>query len=217
METRKIKVYSTKSPLQEINIPNKEISWGEMKAILDSHNILHTGMNAMENSNNSQLAKDFSKVPLNATMIVLTPIKTKSGLDVDALSYKELRSTIQQLIADEGEVAAEHFNKDKNYTNKSTAVMRELLKTWQNDAEKVSDSHFSKEDIIQAILNLPDYAENSSDYDKAIDCLNGECQEPKKVTLTDKEKDFLQMISSEMKTDEDFDDEEDEEYDDEVW
>ena len=221
METRKLKIYSTRNGLKQVDVPTGELSWSDLKEILSNEGIDYNGFKAMENRNNSELIADNSIIPADAQMVALSPKKTKSGMDVDKMSYKELRSTIQEIVANKGEVAAEHFNKGKNYTNKSTSLLREDLKSWLQDSVEVTSvpttQEVGKGDIVDAITNLPDYEANQECYDKAIDLIMGDCEvEQKKdsISLDQDEIAWLNDMGVGSNDDEgDYDEDEDEYYD----
>ena len=197
---RKIKIYSTRDGVKQVEVPQGEITWGALKEILNENNISYSGFKVMENKNNSELVNDNSIIPAEAQMIALTPVKTKSGLNPETMSYKELRSKISELV-NSSEVAKEHFNQNKNYTNKSTSLLRQLLTDWLADdtPQEVVEENLTtmtKSDIVNAISNLPDYEENQECFDKAIDLLMGEdCEVEKEsapVTLSSDEESWLE-------------------------
>jgi hypothetical protein len=121
---RKVKVYSTAFGLKAIN--SSATTWGELTNDLDANNITYSGMNAVENVNNSTLVLSEARLPEGEFVLMLTPQKTKSGSD-----YKIVRAKVVEIITKYGVPAKEHFNQGgRNYTNKSTAELLGLISLW---------------------------------------------------------------------------------------
>lgn len=122
---RKVKVYSTAFGLKAIN--STATTWGELQDDLTTNNVTFSGMNAVENVNNSTLVLNEARLPEGEFVLMLTPQKTKSGSD-----YKTMRAMVVDIITVYGVPAKEHFNQGKNYTNKSTAELSELITLWND-------------------------------------------------------------------------------------
>lgn len=123
---RKVKVYSTAFGLKAIN--STATTWGELQDDLTTNNVTFSGMNAVENVNNSTLVLNEARLPEGEFVLMLTPQKTKSGSD-----YKIVRAKVVEIITTYGVPAKEHFNQGgRNYTNKSTAELFELITLWND-------------------------------------------------------------------------------------
>lgn len=124
---RKVKVYSTAFGLKAIN--STATTWGELQDDLTTNNVTFSGMNAVENVNNSTLVLNEARLPEGEFVLMLTPQKTKSGSD-----YKIVRAKVVEIITTYGVPAKEHFNQGgRNYTNKSTAELLGLIALWNEN------------------------------------------------------------------------------------
>lgn len=126
---RKVKVYSTAFGLKPIN--SSATTWGELQNDLNANNITFSGMNAVENVNNSTLMLSEARLPEGEFVLMLTPQKTKSGSD-----YKTIRAAVVEIITKYGAPAKEHFNQGKNYTNKSAGELAALITLWNEKYDK---------------------------------------------------------------------------------
>lgn len=180
---RKVKVYSTATGLKVIE--SSATTWGELQADLDNNNVSYSGMNVVENVNNSNLTLDEAKLPESDFVLMLTPKKTKSGAD---LPYKEVRAKIQQIIAEYGDEAKAHFNVGKNYTMKSTADLNALYNSWTGGSTpvvetkksvaapvksakvSVSKKHTLAE-LCELILETPEAQENIEFFTETVESL----------------------------------------------
>jgi hypothetical protein len=140
---RTITIYSTSGQDGKIISSNAK-TWGELQGVLTENGVSHKNMKAVIGENRHTLEVANAELPSDKFTLFLMPIKVKSGMDVDKMSYKDLRSAIKETIAENKE-AAEHFNKDKNYTNKSTDEMKNLLKAWLNKMTGKSETKKSEE------------------------------------------------------------------------
>ena len=162
---RKVKVYSTAFGLKAIN--SSATTWGELTNDLDANNITYSGMNAVENVNNSTLMLSEARLPEGEFVLMLTPQKTKSGSD-----YKVVRATVVEIITKYGVPAKEHFNQGKNYTNKSAGELAALITLWNEKNAKstqpasveVTSPKVETMSFVQALRHVLTYDE-ISDYE----------------------------------------------------
>lgn len=124
---RKVKVYSTAFGLKAIN--STATTWGELQAVLAENGVSYNGMNAVENVGNTTLVLNEARLPEGDFVLMLTPIKTKSGSD-----YKLVRAKVVEIITKYGIPAKEHFNQGgRNYTNKNTGELLGLITLWNEN------------------------------------------------------------------------------------
>ena len=140
---RKVKVYSTSTGLKVID--SEATTWGQLKDELeDNHDISLSNMSAVENKNNSSLVLNEAILPEGDFVLMLTPQKTKSG----AYTYNEARAAIKAAFEDNKEFAHAHFNQGKNYTNKSTQELNNLLDSWTGSNASIEVKVAEKKEVI---------------------------------------------------------------------
>lgn len=122
---RKIKVYSTNGRTN-IDIETEAIDFGGLKRDLSSNNISYDGMRAVIGENKNTLEVDTAMLPDGDFTLFLTPKKIKSG----AGERVEYYSRIKDLISRDGDRAKNFFNSGKNYTNKPTLELEQLLSSY---------------------------------------------------------------------------------------
>lgn len=178
---RKVKVYSTSTGLKVID--SEATTWGQLKDELeDNHDISLSNMSAVENKNNSSLVLSEAILPEGDFVLMLTPQKTKSG----TRTYSEARATIKAAFENNKEAAIVHFNQDKNYTNKSTQELNDLLDSWtgSNASVEVKLVSEKKEIIVQT---------NDNTFSRVLNMIEGN-------TFSAKEKETLiTMLGGEVK------------------
>lgn len=188
---RKVKVYSTAFGLKAIN--SSATTWGELTNDLDANSITYSGMNAVENVNNSTLVLSEARLPEGEFVLMLTPQKTKSGSD-----YKIVRAKVVEIITAYGVPAKEHFNQGgRNYTNKSTEELMGLIVLWNEKYSKklatpveVTSPKVETMSFVQALRHVLTYDE-ISDYEDLesyiLDALEREEYDGVNETLTSHE------------------------------
>ena len=128
MSTRKITLYNTRgSALQHIDTDVQ--TWGELKPLVSNLGFDVNRLNATENITKNDLVLDKAILPDKDFTIFFRQKDTKAGTDYSAMSYKEARKTIQEILASTPEASA-HFNEGKNYTTKGTEELRSLLASY---------------------------------------------------------------------------------------
>lgn len=143
----KVKVYSTQMGEKEID--TQALDWGGLQQELRRNGISYKGMKSVIGETKHTLEVDSAGIPQTDFTLFLMPVKTKSGLCLDCdpsnMSYKELRGGIKEILdGDDSDKAKNHFNDEKNYTTKSTDVLRSLYILWMGDTPietKVSTSY----------------------------------------------------------------------------
>lgn len=151
-----ITVFSTKGKKRS-SVETDVNTWGELKEVLGKEGIETSGFKAIVGETQTTLESSKAVLPKGLTnagevtkdfTLFLTPVKTKSGapVNVDDMSYWDCRNFIKEEFAGSDE-AKEHF---AGYTNKDTATLRSLIKSWTNTPvnEEVSDEELSSEQLI---------------------------------------------------------------------
>ena len=131
MSVRKIKVYSTRGQ-SGIEIETDVTSLGELSGVLNSHDyeLDLENMKAIVGQTKATLESFDSVLPEGNFTLFLMPTKTKSGtVDSSTALYSEIRDAIKNIISNDAS-AYEHFNSGKSYTNKGSAILRDLLQSW---------------------------------------------------------------------------------------
>lgn len=126
---REIRIYGSMGGSKTIQ--SSATNLHELQQDLDEFGISYANMHHMVGETRSLLLEDKSSLPEGVFTLFLTPIKTKSGMDIASMGYKELRAEVKRVIDITGDLAKEHFNEGKNYTTKPTETLRELLISWQ--------------------------------------------------------------------------------------
>lgn len=144
MSTRKITVFSTAGRSGKV-IETDSLNWGALQTDLKSQGVSFSGMKAVVGKTRVNLEHSEAVLPDEDFTLFLFPEKTKSGAgltaaQVEAMPYADLRSTLKDLAAADGERFKEHFNKDKNYTTKSTGDLKSLLISYDSGSSKRSSS-----------------------------------------------------------------------------
>lgn len=138
---RKIKVFTTVGK-QGKEIETFATTWGEFKREVIAAGFRVDGMKAITATQVS-LESDLSVIPpamsIDQDVIFLLPIKTKSAMgksEKTTLSSAEIRGAIKGITIDFGVKAKDHFNKERNYTTKSTIELSKLLDSWNKKGLK---------------------------------------------------------------------------------
>lgn len=122
----------------EIHIQFENVNLRNMKAVIASSKLLLEHPQAL--------------LPEGDFNLFVSPKKTKSGeTDVDVMGYWDVRNAISAIIKNSGEVAATHFNKDKNYTIKTGKVLKELYKQWLNTSASTIVEETSVEVVTEIV------------------------------------------------------------------
>lgn len=139
---REIKVFST---LTRKRLNSSATTWSELQAELKNESIKFENMKAAVGKSKISLEYPGAQLPAEGFTLYLMPTKTKSGLDVENMSYSAIRSAIRQLVTT-SENAHNHFNDEKNYTNKKADELRSLLASWLNSVDSLKQK---KEEVIE--------------------------------------------------------------------
>ena len=149
---REIRVFSTKVKKK---LQSDVSTWGELKRILSVNDISYTGMSAALSGSKVSLQHNDAILPTENFVLYLMPTKVKSGINVDAFSYMDLRVAIQEIIESAGDTAKNFFNASKNYTRKTTEELRQLLKDWNTQVPVKSSKNVEIESIIDKLQKMP--------------------------------------------------------------
>lgn len=169
----KVKVYSTQMGEKTVECSGQ--TWEDLQRDLMTAGVSYSGMKAVVGETKATLEAGVATLPEFDFTLFLMPVKTKSGIKVKDMSYKELRNEIKSAIEVGGDAAKTHFNKKKSYTNKSIDEMKKLLKKWNrenvsNQAEAVSSRPIA--DNTQKIIN-EDEEKNEVEHEILRDLSNG--------------------------------------------
>lgn len=127
---KKVIVFSTVGATGK-EIQTEALNWGELQKQLDREGVKYEGMKAVDGATKVTFEANDASLPEGDLNLFLFPVKTKSGgIDATNMSYGEIRATIKAAFEADKDGANAHFNVDKNYTNKSTDQMRQLLATY---------------------------------------------------------------------------------------
>ena len=133
----KVKVFSTQ--MGEKEVETGATTWGELQTDLKKSGISFSKMKAVIGENKLTLEADGAMLPAQGFTLFLMNKKTKAGADVSTLSYKQLRKTISVILLKDGEAAKEYFNEGKNYTTKSTDILRDLLSSYSGIVPSIKE------------------------------------------------------------------------------
>ena len=139
---REIKIFST---LTRKRLNSSATTWAELQAELKNESIKFDNMKAAVGKSKISLEYPGAQLPSEPFTLYLMPTKTKSGLDVENMSYSAIRSAIRQLVTT-SENAHNHFNDEKNYTNKKADELRSLLASWLNSVDSLEQE---KEEVVE--------------------------------------------------------------------
>lgn len=139
---REIKVFST---LTRKRLNSSATTWAELQAELKNESVKFDNMKAAVGKSKISLEYPGAQLPSEPFTLYLMPTKTKSGLDVENMSYSAIRAAIRQLVTT-SENAHNHFNDEKNYTNKKADELRSLLASWLNSVDSLEQE---KEEVIE--------------------------------------------------------------------
>ena len=92
---REIKVFST---LTRKRLNSSATTWEELQAELKNESIKFDNMKAAVGKSKVSLEYPGAQLPAEGFTLYLMPTKTKSGLDVEKMSYSAIRSAIRQLV-----------------------------------------------------------------------------------------------------------------------
>lgn len=133
MSVRTITLFSTKG-MQKAKLETAVTTWGELKPLVKKAGYDVDNLHATESIKKLDLNHPDGVLPAEAFTLFLRPKKTKSGLDVKGLGFKELR----QIVKDNKDDIAfmDHINSTGNYTRIKTETLAELLSTWKGKSSK---------------------------------------------------------------------------------
>lgn len=139
----KVTIFSTGGANKTIEV--NSTTWGDLQKELSNNGVSTSGMKAVHGQTRVTLEHKDAIIPEGDFNLFLLPVKTKSGsiltpAQVEALPYKDLRAELARLTASDGDSFKEHFNQDKNYTNKSTGELKELLISYYAKGSKAKSS-----------------------------------------------------------------------------
>ena len=139
----KIQVYSTQMGQKEVE--TTATTWKELQSDLSSSGINFSKMKAVIGENKLTLEADGAILPTEGFTLFLMNKKTKAGADAKkffaSYKYGELRGAVR-FILDKDPDTSDYFNGDKNYTTKSTDILRGLLSRQKQTPSKEEVAKF---------------------------------------------------------------------------
>jgi hypothetical protein len=126
---RKVRFYSTAG---QTNVQHEfqGTTFGELKELMKTNNISYSGMKCVVGETKLTVEHDQAILPDGDFTLFIMPVKTKSG----SLSRPEAYAAVKAHIERDGDKARNHFNSNKNYTNKSTDMINALLDSYSPGA-----------------------------------------------------------------------------------
>lgn len=196
---RKVRIYSTTGQTN-LQLEFQGTTFRELKELMSQNRVTYSGMKCVVGETKLTVEHDQALLPDGDFTLFIMPVKTKSG----ALSRSEAYAQIKSLIERDGDRARNHFNADKNYTNKGTDLLNSLLDSYGGGAnltptvtkpevepvkarkisevvEPVRASKTTSSNSTESMANQIDLVRKAKDLVKAVDAvLDGE---EKKKTL----------------------------------
>ncbi len=197
MINRKLMVYSPTAGkrVTEIDLDESIKTWGDLKPVLTEFEVKFSGMKVFTQE---KLALEINKavLPEKDFSIFIMPKKTKSGVDPSAMSYRELRAEIKDIIG-ENECAKEHFSSDRSYTNKSTDELRKLLTEWNDkEDEEECEEELEHEDEDLEDVKLGNQEDKTSEIVSSVEKILQEVQTIIKIAVGKDNEDFNEELEN---------------------
>lgn len=126
---RVITLYATKGA-KKIKLETEALTWGELKSLIKNEGYDLDNLHATENINKTDLVNDLAVLPTGDFTVFMRPKQVKSGNRGTGLSYREIKFAIKNDFISFREAADTHYNQEKNYTVKSTEILRDLLNSF---------------------------------------------------------------------------------------
>jgi len=152
---RIITIYATRGNSDPVDVSSNAVTWGEFIPEVQKAGYSIDKVLCTEGNTRMDLVNKLAILPTTDFTIFIRNKETKSGAE---LSYKELRAAISGFIATDGDVAKDHFNKDKNYTTKATADLKELHASYK-PKQAGSEEVVEVSEVVEASLNVADIVE----------------------------------------------------------
>lgn len=141
MESRVITVFSSRGGT--IKVTTDASTWGDLKPLLREQGQETDGLLGTINTTKKDLEKNEDELPAGPFVIFFRPIETKAGS-----SRKEICAEIKEFITADAS-AKDFFNKDKNYTNKSTDDLEKLVASFKKGKGNSSKPEIAKvEEVV---------------------------------------------------------------------
>jgi hypothetical protein len=162
---RTVRIITTKGA-SNFTITTEAQTWNELQKDLDANNVQYQGMKAIVGETNTTLDLKDAVLPKGLTIggkvtndftLFLAATKMKAGVDVDAMSYRDLK----EFVKNNG--GAAEFG---NYTHFTTDELRDAVEEYldtqsfdvvQNEVEEIS----STEEALNTIIKIAQSALNS--------------------------------------------------------
>ena len=145
---KKITVFSTKGK-KRFSVNSTADTWGELKVQLLAEGVETQGLRSIIGETQLTLESSKAILPDYDFTLFLSPVKVKSGCDVDpfAMSYKECKEFIKEEIA--GDPKAKAFF--GNYTIMSTGQMQKLIFDYLNANSELVTEDAAPVDVVELI------------------------------------------------------------------
>ena len=172
----KVTVFSTKGAKKSV-INSSAKTWGELRKDLAEAGIPYSGMRAILGETKVTLESSAAVLPVDFDFtLFLSPVKVKSGVDINSMSRSDLYSFIKEQRTIDNSGAVELFG---NYPSKSTDELKKLVKSYLDknavNTEVVNDT---KERVLQAIETIKMNLEKIKDY-----IVNNKINVPEGITV----------------------------------
>lgn len=155
---------------KKIEVPTG-IKWAELKSILGNQGYTLENMKAVEGAKKVTFEHNEAELPEGDFFLFLMPLKSKSGGE---LSRTDAYAKIKKFIDKDEELAKAHFNEGKNYTQKSTDVLNELIESYSPGTKKKVSA-----DKAAAIADVVASVAGSSNAQEAKAAMEGLTQDEK--------------------------------------
>ena len=144
----KVTVFSTKGKKRS-TVETTAQTWGELREVLSGNGVETSGMRSIIGETQLTLESSKAILPDYDFTLFLSPVKVKSGCDVDpfAMSYKECKEFIKEEIA--GDPKAKAFF--GNYTIMSTGQMQKLIFDYLNANSELVTEDAAPVDVVELI------------------------------------------------------------------
>ena len=150
---RTVTVYGTRGKVTKIDTDVQ--SWGELKTLLAKEGVPFDNIKYTENVNKATLEHTDAVLPTVDFVLFGRAVKTKSGLNVEGLSYKDMKA----LVAEHGEDCKQFLNEfvetKDNWTRLSSSELRAGLEAFQPVGAEVV------EEAIEEVTEVADTVEET--------------------------------------------------------
>lgn len=148
--TRKITIFTTKRT--PVEIESSATVWGDLKEEVLNEGFDLTNLRPSESVNKTTLISNDAVLPEGEFVLFLQPIKTKAGLDLYSLSFRELRS----MLTEDMKVFLSTFVDGKNWTQLSTSDLCRGIEAYnsQQESQTGNDTQSESVAVVEELTDL---------------------------------------------------------------